>query len=508
MKYSTSIIAILAISLAMTRTAKAKSILFMPAMAAASHVKSMIPLAENLLKDGHNVSMVQYYNEEREKVTHDSIHFIYILISGMTLIGKQEQAMIWRTKGVNRMSVLKGGWSASTACLQSRHADDHAEFYHKLATLNWDLLIVDSIFQPCGMIFSIDTKNQAWVDYSTSLMFQSVRRYRASSMPSCAILSMSADSYQPTNFRKRLFSALDDFLEEAFWFIINAHATVLQETKESTFSIGRVTAFYTNAVYSLGSLSSMLEIALPQAMNTFSLDYACPKPASLSTEYRSFVEDPSSKGTIVFSLGHFANWQTAPIETIRAISSTFEHLPQYRVVWQFNGNLSTLTSNPRWRLEPWIPLPSLLRHLKTVLFITHSGLKSFREAICFAVPMLSIPLFGDQIRNTALTKLHGLGISLDKTELTNETFYEAVLKVLHNQTYKHRITKLSAMLSDNLIDETAKGSFWISFYLRHPKSASHMRLKGATMTSLSYHSYDILAFICVLLFAFHCVTHS
>ncbi|CDW55029.1 UDPGT domain containing protein [Trichuris trichiura] len=439
MKYATTIIAILATSLAMKGTAKVKNILFMPAMGAPSHVKSMIPLAENLVKDGHNISLVQYYNEKREKVTHDSIQFIYVLISGMSLMSEKDEATIWRTKGLNRGPFFKSSWSASTACHRSRHAENHSDFYKKLSTLNWDLLIVDSIFQPCGMIFCVNTKNQAWIDYSTTLMFQSVRRYRASSVPSCAILSMSADSYQPSNFRNRLFSVVDDFAEQVFWFIINAHTIMLERFEDFVFSIEHTNAFYTNAVYSLGSLSPMLEVPLPQTMSTFSLDYACPKALSLSNEYKT-------------------------------ISSTFEHLPQYRIVWQFNGNLNSLSNNSHLKLEPWIPLPSLLQHPKTVLFITHSGMKSFREAICFAVPMLSVPLFGDQIRNAALTKMHGLGLSLDKTKLTNESFYETVVKVLHDQTYKQRVTKLSAMLSDNLIDETEKGSFWISFYLRHPQN--------------------------------------
>ncbi|KHJ46689.1 UDP-glucoronosyl and UDP-glucosyl transferase [Trichuris suis] len=511
MRYAITITAVLAISFPMMRTATAKSILFMPAMAGASpsHVKSMIPLAENLLKDGHNVSMVQYYNEDREKVTHDTIHFIYMLISGRKLIDEEQQSTIWGTRGKDPWMIVKIASRASAACLRSMHTEGQKQFYKKLSAFNWDLLIVDNLFQPCGIIFSTNTKGQAWIDYSTTLLLKYVRRFRAVSVPPSVDLSpLVMEVFQPTIFKNRFLTSIELVLEYAVSFGLAVAMTTPWRGEGAMFSTNHVSNFHTNAVYSLASLSSKLDIALPQSMNTFSMDYACPKAAKLSREYQNFVEDPSSNGTIVFSFGHIADWKEAPIELIKAVSSAFESLSQYRIVWQFNGNVSTVSSSRHLRIEPWIPLPSLLQHPKTVLFITHSGMKSFREAICFTVPMVSIPLFGDQVRNTILTKFHGLGVSLDKTQLTEESLYKTILNVLHDGGYKRRITKLSAMLSDNLMDETAKGSFWISFYLRHPKSASHMRLKGATMTSVSYHSYDILTFICVLLFAFHCSIHS
>ncbi|CDW55025.1 UDPGT domain containing protein [Trichuris trichiura] len=438
--------------------------MFIPATGATSHVKSMLPLAENLLKDGHNVSLLQYYNEEKQKVTHDSIQFTYVLTS-----------------------------------------DGQKEIYQNLSTLNWDLLIVDNLLQPCGIVLSTNTKGRPWIDYSTTAMLKHIRRYRAVNVPpSVDVSPLIMEEFQPTNFKNRVLSAIEHVLECILLFSLSVAMTMPWLAQSAMLSIEHVNDFHTNAVYSLGSLSTKLDVTLPQTMNTFSIDYACPKAAKLNYEYQKFVEDPASRGTIVFSFGHTADWKEAPTELIKAISSAFENLSQYHIVWQFNGNISIVSSSAHLRIEPWIPLPSLLQHSKTVLFITHSGIKSFREAVCFAVPMLSIPLFGDQVRNTILAKFHGLGVRLDKTRLTEETFYKGILSVLHDSGYKQRITKLSAMLSDNLIDETKKGSFWINFYLRHPHSASHMRLKGITMTTFSYHSYDLLAIVCVLLLAFHC----
>ncbi|KHJ46692.1 UDP-glucoronosyl and UDP-glucosyl transferase [Trichuris suis] len=507
-KLAITLIAMLAISFNIKKTVKGKSILFMPAMGIPSHVKSMIPLAENLVKNGHNVSLVQYYEEESEKVTHDTIHFIYLFVSGGKLIDEEQQITIWRRRGMNPWAFAKTAWKTSAACLRSTYTEAQKEFYQKLSTLNWDLLIVDNLFQPCGIVFSTNTKGQAWIDYSTTPMLRHIRRVRAVGVPPSVDLSpIVMDEFQPLNFKNRLFSIFELILEHSLKLSFAFAMTTPWRAEGEIFSGKNVLDFHINAVYSLGSLSSKLDIALPQSMNTFSTDYACPKAAKLSHEYQNFVEDPSSNGTIVFSFGHIADWKEAPIELIKAVSSAFESLSQYRIVWQFNGNLSIVSSSPHLRIEPWIPLPSLLQHPKTVLFITHSGMKSFREAVCFTVPMVSIPLFGDQVRNTILTKFHRLGVSLDKTQLTEESFHKAILNVLHDGSYKHRITKLSAMLSDTLIDGTAEGGFWISAFLRHPNIASHIHVKGTSMTFLSLHSFDVLAFMCVLLFASHYAIH-
>ncbi|KFD61733.1 hypothetical protein M514_10985 [Trichuris suis] len=239
------------------------------------------------------------------------------------------------------------------------------------------------------MHFATSTKDQAWIDYSTTPMLQCMRPLRAVSVPPSVEFSMSMEMYQPCNFKNRLLGVLDDFVQQKFWFLFRAAMTLPWQTKGTLFSRAAIDGFYTNSVYSFGSMSPKLDISLPQSMNTFSLDYECPKAANLSYEYQNFVEDPSSKGTIVFSFGHLADWQGAPIEIIQAISSTFEELPQYQIVWQFNGNISMVSNKSNLKIKPWVPLPSLLQHPKTVLFITHSGIKSFREGVCFAVPMVS-----------------------------------------------------------------------------------------------------------------------
>lgn len=57
----------------------------------------------------------------------------------------------------------------------------------------------------------------------------------------------------------------------------------------------------------------------------------------LPENYKDFVEDPNSKGTIVVAFGHFIKWNSAPKYIIDSFWETFAALPDYRIVWQYNG---------------------------------------------------------------------------------------------------------------------------------------------------------------------------
>ncbi|KHJ46694.1 UDP-glucoronosyl and UDP-glucosyl transferase [Trichuris suis] len=470
-------------------------------MTAPSHIKSMLPLAKALRKDGHDVSVVQYYADKSEIMFDHDIDFIHVYTYSATPVNQKMEDLIWRQKMANPWELVQTGSAVGAGCHRSRLDGRNADFYRKVAAFNWDLLIVDNVYQPCGIVLSTITKNQAWIDYATTPMFKWTRRFRAVSLPLSVDITANAETYELKRFGDRLMRLLDGMEELTFWFLLSI--ALEKEAEGIQFGKWLVGDFHTNAVYSIGSLPAMLDIALPQAVNTFMIEYACPKASKLSNDYLQFIEDNSSKGTIVFSFGHFGNWRIAPAEVIQAFSSAFEDLPQYRIIWQFNGDLNMVANKSHVKTETWVPLAPIMQHPKTVLFITHSGIKSFREAVCFGVPVIGVPLFVDQLRHAVLSLIHGFGVRLDKTKLSKQTVHNAITTVVENSKYKQRITKFGAMVSDAIIDDTAKGKFWINFHLRHPNSVSHMRLKGVTLSCFSFNCYDVLTLLCVLFFASH-----
>jgi UDP:flavonoid glycosyltransferase YjiC (YdhE family) len=68
------------------------------------------------------------------------------------------------------------------------------------------------------------------------------------------------------------------------------------------------------------------------------------------------------------------------------------------------------------------------------LFITHGGLLSTTETIYHGVPVLAIPIFGDQRLNTQKIVNSGFGLSLNYKDITQETLTEKLNDLLTNQT--------------------------------------------------------------------------
>lgn len=75
---------------------------------------------------------------------------------------------------------------------------------------------------------------------------------------------------------------------------------------------------------------------------------------------------------------------------------------------------------------------SFLAHPKTRGFISHAGLNSVNEAAIHGVPMVTIPLFADQLYNAAIANKMGVGVFLDVTQITEQSVYDALRELLEN----------------------------------------------------------------------------
>jgi len=67
------------------------------------------------------------------------------------------------------------------------------------------------------------------------------------------------------------------------------------------------------------------------------------------------------------------------------------------------------------------------------LFVTHGGLLSTQEAIHRGVPLVGIPIYGDQRQNLAKIISSGIGIWLDYENITTESVTWALNEVLDNE---------------------------------------------------------------------------
>ncbi|CAG7829623.1 unnamed protein product, partial [Allacma fusca] len=83
-------------------------------------------------------------------------------------------------------------------------------------------------------------------------------------------------------------------------------------------------------------------------------------------------------------------------------------------------------------LRSWIPQQDVLGHPKIKLFITHGGLLSTQEVTYHGVPIIGMPIFGDQDLNIEMAERAGYALKIDILELTEKKLEDAIQEIIGN----------------------------------------------------------------------------
>ncbi|KAK9885607.1 hypothetical protein WA026_012369 [Henosepilachna vigintioctopunctata] len=217
------------------------------------------------------------------------------------------------------------------------------------------------------------------------------------------------------------------------------------------------------------------------------------KPKALPKDLKSYL-DNSTEGVIYFSLGSNMKSSLIPPKTLNNLMQVFSELP-YNILWKFEKD--ELPNKPEnVEIRKWLPQQDVLGHPNVKLFITQGGLQSIDEAIFKKVPMLLIPIFGDQYFNAHNMVRKGAALSLDYHKLTKETFKTAILELMSNPKYQNRIDDLSEIASDQIVPALDKAVWWIEYVLRH-NGAEHLRYAERSVPLYQFYMFDVLAVLIV-----------
>ncbi|XP_023578051.1 UDP-glucuronosyltransferase 1-2 isoform X2 [Octodon degus] len=216
----------------------------------------------------------------------------------------------------------------------------------------------------------------------------------------------------------------------------------------------------------------------------------CMRRKPLSQEFEAYVNASGEHGVVVFSLGSMVS--EIPEKKAMAIAEGLGRIPQ-TVLWRYTGTPpSNLAKNTI--LVKWLPQNDLLGHPKTRAFITHAGSHGIYEGICNGVPMVMMPLFGDQMDNAKRMETRGAGVTLNVLEMTSDDLEGALKKVIYDKSYKENILRLSSLHKDRPIEPLDLAVFWVEFVMRH-KGAPHLRPAAHDLTWYQYHSLDVIGFL-------------
>ncbi|KAJ3642472.1 hypothetical protein Zmor_025257 [Zophobas morio] len=218
-------------------------------------------------------------------------------------------------------------------------------------------------------------------------------------------------------------------------------------------------------------------------------------PKKLPQDLQEFL-DGAKDGVIYFSMGSNLRSADLPLQKRNGILKTFAKLKE-KVLWKWEED--ELPGRPEnVKLGKWLPQQDILAHPNVKLFITHGGLLSTTETVYFGVPVLAIPVYGDQKLNAQTAVSNGFGLVLPYKELNERTLREKLDELLNNPKYGDNAKSRSRIFHDRQVKPVDTALYWVDYVIRH-KGAPHLRVAALDLPWYKYLLIDVIAFVAGLL---------
>ncbi|XP_046672880.1 UDP-glycosyltransferase UGT5-like [Homalodisca vitripennis] len=271
---------------------------------------------------------------------------------------------------------------------------------------------------------------------------------------------------------------------------------VIMRNYFNNLNMPHITSLLASAHVSLLDTHLLLDYPRPYLTGTVLVGgMLTPKTNSLPQELKQWL-DKADEGFIYFSLGSVMRFGTLSSSQRSAILDTFGKL-KLPVLLKWEGdNKDELPTNVR--AETWVSQADILAHRNCHLFVTHGGLHSLLESLHYGVPVVGLPIFGDQLHNLVNLQERGVATYLPLDQLQMSTFTTAILLMLNNEKAKENAKRLSVIVQDHPMAPLQTAVYWVEYVLHH-KGAHHLRSAVTDLYWYQLYLLDIILFVLVLI---------
>ena len=238
-------------------------------------------------------------------------------------------------------------------------------------------------------------------------------------------------------------------------------------------------------------------LATPPDMKLVGGVVTCPA-GQLSGDLKSFM-DSATQGAVIVSFG--TSVKHIPGNVFNKLTEAFKQEQNLRFVFH-HGNETKIVGNIMY--IPWMPQNDLLGHKNTKMFISHCGSNGQFEALYHAVPMIGLPVFGDQPYNALRIERKGFGIILNLMDFTPVSLRSAIQAILTDPSYKGSIQKASEIFKSRPMSPGKRAAWWIDHVIKY--GGSHLHSEAMNLPLYQFLLVDVFCglFVIVLLFILIC----
>nr|CDJ96086.1 UDP-glucuronosyl UDP-glucosyltransferase domain containing protein [Haemonchus contortus] len=440
----------------------AANILFLNTWNSKSHGLTMKPLATRLVERGNNVTIYT--------MLHNSIGPLGKGVNTLETVLRPDQS----TRDQQTVDTLFWNFEMKPEIFEAPHKISYDymmysledEIFQKVMDTRWDVVILDELFAVAQGAMALALREKygtKLATFATTDFSNQYSVYRGFSRnpiitPDYYTKGYNMMSFDVTNFFIRLASIRDLIYEQ--YYIVIACNRWLKKAGEVLNVYNTYDTIFEASHASLTDFPSGYGYPSPIGADLIHVGEYCQESKELPPHLKSFVEDPTSKGTIYIAFGSLVNWNAAKPEIISTFFDALNIFSDYRIIFSYAGP-EVKNKKPHVKLLRWAPQNDILAHNKTVLFFTHGGLKSIKEGICSNTPMLFLPFFADQPRNALFARRLGIADVIYKMNITREELSSKINRVLTDTSFAVNTRKLHRQFLDHVMDPLDYGSRWI-----------------------------------------------
>ncbi|XP_073477274.1 UDP-glucuronosyltransferase 3A1-like [Aquarana catesbeiana] len=464
-----------------------------------SHYLLMDEISRILQNDGHEVRLFLQNGERMPPgykrppspypVTTYSLNEKYLQEFRATLTGIQKGFLQGRT---NMGTVLTLMRELSLQCNMTLHQSEIINF---LKEEHYDIAVVDA-FNPCAMLVS-EKLGLPFIAFFPTIMANAHRV----GMPSPL-------SYSPL-FQTQLTDQMDFFgrLKNTLAFFVSL---VVLKKMDSLFDGVIKEHFPAESRPTIANLHLKAELWLYNV--DFTLEFPRPllphvqyiggllaksvKP--LSQELEDFISESGDAGFIVVTLGSMLS-SLPLVEFIKEMNGGFAKIEQ-KVIWSYQRSKwpQEVEIAPNLKIMDWVSQNDLLGHPKLRLFVTHGGMNSLMEAVYHGVPVLGIPLLGDQKENMVRVKAKQMGTYILPGQLKADNFASTIQHIIENKSFKTSAMKLQAIRRSQPFPPDQQLLRWVDHIIQSG-GGGHLHPYSYKLPWYQYWLLDVILFFFVVL---------
>lgn len=219
------------------------------------------------------------------------------------------------------------------------------------------------------------------------------------------------------------------------------------------------------------------------------------QPAKPLPEYIKNFLDSATEGVVVFSMGSLIQSSEWPEDKREAFVNAFKKLKQ-KVIWKYEADV--LPNKPdNVMISPWVPQRDILAHPNVKLFITHGGLLGTTEALIEGIPVLGLPIFGDQKMNMAKAVSRGYGLQIYFHDITEENLDQALKELINNSKYYENAKIISNRFNDRPMTPQQSVVYWTEYAHRHG-GAEHLKAASLDLNIIEFRLIDVYAVLLLI----------